>query len=206
MTAPAKNKISVLLVDDHQVVRVGLRSLLTSSPTIEVVGLPDAEGPPPAAGLGDLTLGVTLVLGDDVRIRRRDADIQVAGSLRIQRTPPEPLHVDGTVEIVRGWYTFQGRRFTLRNGSVHFTGGKVGDAKLDLEAWRRSGDYDVTVALAGTLEDPVLLLSDRRIALFAVDKRPEGLTVPFEGGVKPGPAVLEVSKGYRPWPMVLLSR
>lgn len=38
MTAPAKNKISVLLVDDHQVVRVGLRSLLTSSPTIEVVG------------------------------------------------------------------------------------------------------------------------------------------------------------------------
>jgi autotransporter translocation and assembly factor TamB len=130
-----------------------------ADPTIDVVGLPEAEGSPPPAGLGQLTLGVTLVLGDDVRIRRRDADIQVAGSLRIQRTPPEPLHVDGTVEIVRGWYTFQGRRFTLRNGSVRFTGGKVGDAKLDLEAWRRSGDYDVTVALAGTLEDPVLLLS-----------------------------------------------
>jgi hypothetical protein len=55
-------------------------------------------------------------------------------------------------------------------------------------------------------KDPVLLLGDRRIALFAVDKRPEGLTVPFEGGVKPGPAVLEVSKGYRPWPMVVFSR
>jgi DNA-binding NarL/FixJ family response regulator len=38
MTTPAKKKISVLLVDDHQVVRVGLRSLLTSSPAIEVVG------------------------------------------------------------------------------------------------------------------------------------------------------------------------
>jgi translocation and assembly module TamB len=42
---------------------------------------------------------------------------------------------------------------------VRFAGGKVGDAKLDIEAWRRSGDYDVTVAIAGTLEDPVLLLS-----------------------------------------------
>jgi DNA-binding NarL/FixJ family response regulator len=38
MTTPAKKTIRVLLVDDHQVVRVGLRSLLTSSPTIEVIG------------------------------------------------------------------------------------------------------------------------------------------------------------------------
>jgi translocation and assembly module TamB len=130
-----------------------------ADPTIEVVGLPDAEGPPSIAGLGELTLGLTLVLGDDVRIRRRDADIRLAGTLRVERTPPEPLRVDGTVEIVRGWYTFQGRRFTLREGTVRFAGGKVGDAKLDIEAWRRSGDYDVTVAIAGTLEDPVLLLS-----------------------------------------------
>lgn len=38
MTTPAKKPIRVLLVDNHQVVRVGLRSLLTSSPTIEVIG------------------------------------------------------------------------------------------------------------------------------------------------------------------------
>ncbi|MBK7864370.1 MAG: hypothetical protein IPJ65_38370 [Archangiaceae bacterium] len=54
--------------------------------------------------------------------------------------------------------------------------------------------------------DPVLITPDRRIPLFAVDRKPEGLTVPFEGNVKPGPAKLEIPKGYRPWPMVLLAR
>ena len=55
-------------------------------------------------------------------------------------------------------------------------------------------------------KDAVLLYGDKRVPLFSVDKKAEGLTVPFEGGVKPGPAVLEVSKGYRPWPIAVLRR
>ncbi len=55
-------------------------------------------------------------------------------------------------------------------------------------------------------KDAVLIYGDKRVPLFSVDKSAHGLTVPFEGGVKPGPAVLEVSKGYRPWPMVVLAR
>ena len=56
------------------------------------------------------------------------------------------------------------------------------------------------------MKDPVLVMGDRRVPLFSVDRRPEGLTVPFDGGTKPGPAVLEVPKGYRPWPIALLGR
>jgi len=129
-------------------------------PTIEVVGLPaDDAAATQVAGLGDLTLDMALVLGKDVRIRRRDADIKLGGSLRVTRTPPEAMHASGTIEIERGWYTFSGRRFTLRDGSVQFEGGKIGDAKLDIEARRRSGEYDVTVGVTGTLERPVILLS-----------------------------------------------
>jgi translocation and assembly module TamB len=127
--------------------------------TIEVVGLPDTAPPTPAAGLGDLTLALTFTLGDDMRIRRRDADIQLGGTLQVTRVPPEPLHLRGTVEIERGWYTFSGRRFTLRDGAVRFGGGTIGDAALDIEAGRRSGEYDVTVAVQGTVNKPVLLLS-----------------------------------------------
>jgi len=54
--------------------------------------------------------------------------------------------------------------------------------------------------------DAVLISGENRIPLFSVDRKPEGLTVPFERGLKPGPAVLEVPKGYRPWPIALLSR
>jgi hypothetical protein len=54
--------------------------------------------------------------------------------------------------------------------------------------------------------DAVLVQGDRRVPIFTVDKRPEGLTVPFENGVTPGPAVLEIARGYRPWPIALLTR
>lgn len=130
-----------------------------ADPTIEVSGLPERPAAPPVAGLGQLTLGMTLTLGDDMRIRRRDADIQLGGTIRLERTPPEPLRVHGAVKVERGWYTFQGRRFTVRPGEVRFEGGQVGEAKLDLEATRRTGEYDVLVTIAGTVADPVLLLS-----------------------------------------------
>ena len=38
MKSPAKNRIRLVLVDDSQVVRMGLRSLITTEPRIELVG------------------------------------------------------------------------------------------------------------------------------------------------------------------------
>jgi translocation and assembly module TamB len=109
--------------------------------------------------MGDLTLGLTVTLGDGVRILRRDANIRLGGTLHLERTPPEALTVRGTVKVERGWYTFSGRRFTMRSGEVRFDGGPVDGAQLDLEAMRRTGDYDVTVAVQGTIGKPELLLS-----------------------------------------------
>jgi translocation and assembly module TamB len=128
-------------------------------PTIEVIGLPEDTPVPPPTSLGELTLGVTLTLGKSMHIRRRDADIQLGGTLRVERTPPEALRVSGTVKVERGWYTFSGRRFTLLPGAVRFDGGPVGDAELDIEATCRSGEYDVTVAVQGTVAKPALLLT-----------------------------------------------
>ncbi|HWP65814.1 MAG TPA: translocation/assembly module TamB domain-containing protein, partial [Candidatus Limnocylindria bacterium] len=132
---------------------------LEPDPTIEVVGLPGTEAAPPPPSMGELALGVTITLGDGMRIRRRDANVQLGGTLHVERTPPGPLTVRGTVEIERGWYTFSGRRFTMRSGEVRFTGGPVDTAVLDLEATHRTTEYDVTVAVQGTIGTPELLLS-----------------------------------------------
>jgi autotransporter translocation and assembly factor TamB len=42
---------------------------------------------------------------------------------------------------------------------VRFDGGPVGAAELDIEATRRTGEYEVTVAVQGTVAKPELLLS-----------------------------------------------
>jgi hypothetical protein len=128
-------------------------------PTIEVIGLPETASAPRAAGLGNLTLGLAITLGNGMHIRRRDADIQLGGTLRIERTPPGDLQLRGTVKVERGWYTFSSRRFTVREGTVRFDGGPVDEALVDLVATRRSGEYDVTVAIQGTIGKPILLLS-----------------------------------------------
>ena len=50
------------------------------------MGLPEDVTEAPAPGMGELTLGLTLTLGDDMRIRRRDANIQLGGTLHLERT------------------------------------------------------------------------------------------------------------------------
>jgi DNA-binding NarL/FixJ family response regulator len=47
--APEPDRISVLVVDDHEVVRIGLKAFLDSEPDLEVVG--DADGGRPALDL-----------------------------------------------------------------------------------------------------------------------------------------------------------
>jgi hypothetical protein len=128
-------------------------------PTIEVVGLPEEVTEGSAPSMGDLTLALTITLGNDMRIRRRDANVQLGGTLQLRRTPPGALTVRGTVKVEKGWYTFSGRRFTMRSGEVRFDGGPVDGAQLDLEAMYRTGEYDVTVAVQGTIGKPELLLS-----------------------------------------------
>ena len=42
------------------------------------------------------------------------------------RRPRTPLTLRGTVNTVRGFYEFQGRRFDIsRDGTLEFTGGRI---------------------------------------------------------------------------------
>ena len=62
------SKIRLLLVDDHEIVRAGLRMLFSAEPTVEIIG-EAASGEAAVAAVEDLEPDVVLM---DVASRPRD--------------------------------------------------------------------------------------------------------------------------------------
>src|SRR6185312_11819615 len=84
--------------------------------------------------------------------------------MRIQKNPNGPLTLRGTVETVRGFYEFQGRRFEIqRGGNLRFTGQAEINPLIDVTAQRLIPNTGVTatIRVTGTLRAPELQLTSQ---------------------------------------------
>lgn len=136
---------------------------LEPDPTIRVVGLPagpvapsPVEEPPLSEAVA---LDVTLRVERNAWIRRPDAQIELAGHLRVTKEPGAPPRIAGTVRLVRGWYAFQGRRFDIDEGAIVFSGQSPPDPSFEVRASHRSGEYRVLIVIGGSATKPTLDLT-----------------------------------------------
>ncbi len=138
---------------------------VVKDPSIEVLDAPDlvpAEGTAALAqpALADpIRLAVTVTIAHNAWIRRNDADIEIAGELRVTKAPWEPVRINGQIRLVRGWYLFKGRRFTLQQGTITFEGTTPPNPSFDITAVHRAGEYTVEVRITGSADKPALALS-----------------------------------------------
>jgi autotransporter translocation and assembly factor TamB len=109
-----------------------------------------------------------VVRGDDIRPGGPSAmaigsmNATFGADLRIVKNVDGPVTIRGTAETVRGFYEFQGRRFTLqRNGTAQFRGGAQINPDLDVTAERLIPNTGVTarIHITGTPKAPKLALS-----------------------------------------------
>lgn len=107
----------------------------------------------------DLTMMVTVRLGDPVVVRRYDANIRLSGEVYLTKEPADELRISGGIGGSQGWYIFQGRRFEIRSAYVTFSGEVPLDPYLDVEAQYRAGQYLVRIRITGTAKHPSLDLS-----------------------------------------------
>ncbi|MCC6764424.1 MAG: translocation/assembly module TamB domain-containing protein [Deltaproteobacteria bacterium] len=137
-------------------------------PTIVIVG-PGAPPPPPAVPSAPpppsvptiferAAVTVQLAVPRDAWVRRSDANVELQGWITAWKKPGEELHLAGDVRGVRGWYAFQGKKFTLEEGSVRFSGQGF-DPALDITATHRTGEYLVRLEVGGTVTRPTLALA-----------------------------------------------
>jgi TamB, inner membrane protein subunit of TAM complex len=130
--------------------------------SIVVIGGPPPPAPPPPSPgsklLDPLRIDLTIRIERNAFLRRIDANVELGGALRLEKAPGEQLRITGRIELRRGWYAFQGRRFTLDEGRIIFTGNVPPDPSFAIAASYTARDYRVIVHIGGTASKPTLTL------------------------------------------------
>jgi autotransporter translocation and assembly factor TamB len=154
-----------------QILEKTTRNPYSTTPQAPLGG--EAAAPPPTA-FDQMSLKVHLTLPDNLTLRGRqlrvgsgsfgigDMNILAGGEFDIVKAPKGRLEVTGTAEVVRGTYTFQGRRFDVVPGSeVRFPGGPPSDPLINVTATRDVSGITAQVRLQGPARNPQIALSSR---------------------------------------------
>ncbi|MCH2173344.1 translocation/assembly module TamB domain-containing protein [Myxococcota bacterium] len=86
------------------------------------------------------------------------ADVELNGDIQLTKAKGEPPRYSGEVEVVRGNYTFYGRRFAIQHGTARFPGTLKPIPQIDLEGTYRVADVTIHAYLTGDALDPTLRL------------------------------------------------
>jgi autotransporter translocation and assembly factor TamB len=148
-------------------------SAYATKPTDFTTGATSDRGQQAAPGLMDaLGMDVHLTVPNDLVVKASDLKapgaviglgamaVTLGGDVRAQKEPGKSVRLVGTVNTVRGFYDFQGRRFTiLRDGNVRFEGLEDINPSLDLQAERVIQAVTARVRVRGTVQKPEIELS-----------------------------------------------
>jgi autotransporter translocation and assembly factor TamB len=94
-------------------------------------------------------------------IRHPDIVSELSGNIHATKAPGRDIDLKGRIDVVRGWVSFQGRRFQLARGRIEFIGGTKIDPTLDIVAQYRLPQYLVEAIIGGTAEKPSLTLASQ---------------------------------------------
>ena len=143
----------------------------TSIDTTKTVGSNEDTRP---GLLGTTELDLHLTIPDDLVVKADDlktgaapiglgkVNITLGGDVNVSAAPGKPLTFVGEVNTVRGFYDYQGRRFTiLRDGKIRFEGDPVTqlDPALDVAGERMIQAVTVRVNVRGHLRMPEIELT-----------------------------------------------
>jgi autotransporter translocation and assembly factor TamB len=161
--------VSGRIAVDHATVRPAALpasgpSVPPPDPTIVVIGRPVSDEEVRASVTPSLAaathVAVTIEIERNAWIRRADADIEIGGKLEVTKAPDDGVRIVGEIRLLRGWYAFQGRRFTLeQEGHIEFAGQSPPQPTFDITAVYQTRDYRILVHVSGSAEKPTLELT-----------------------------------------------
>jgi autotransporter translocation and assembly factor TamB len=109
----------------------------------------------------NLTLDLAMRMPGNLWVRHPDAVAELSGNIKVSKARQRNLDLTGRVDVVRGSFAFQGRRFQLVRGTVEFTGGDKINPSLDIAAQYKLPNYQVDAIIAGSMDKPTLTLASQ---------------------------------------------
>jgi translocation and assembly module TamB len=105
----------------------------------------------------EVTIGVQLVLGDDVRVDSYGLKARIEGNIAAYVAPGEVSTATGELKIAEGGkYSAYTRELDIERGRLIFTGGPTSDPGVDMRASKEFPEATVGVNVRGTLRAPKL--------------------------------------------------
>jgi len=151
---------------------VGSSAYATKQTEFATSSANDQGQTPPPSGFDALRMNVHLTVPNDLVIRATDLSVPDApislgavnmtlgGDLRVTKEPGGIISIVGPVRTIRGWYDFQGRRFTLlRDGTIQFIGTWPPDPALNIKTQRVIQGVTANVNVQGSLSMPQVVLT-----------------------------------------------
>ncbi len=148
-----------------------------------------------------LSLDLKLRAPGNLWIRHPELVSELSGEIQARKAPNQDLDLTGRIEMARGWFAFQGRRFELTRGSIEFSGGDKINPALDILAQYRLPQYQVDAIIGGTAEKPSLTLTSQPrleqadiLALLIFGKPTAALNQKEQGSLQQ--SALNITGGY----------
>jgi autotransporter translocation and assembly factor TamB len=109
--------------------------------------------------------------------------IELSGNMRVTKDLHAPFILSGSIETVRGYASYYGKRFTVESGQVTFTGIPEINPMLDVTVAQKVSDYLVSIHVTGRAQQPMLAFSSTPeltqtdiLSLLVMGKTTERLT------------------------------
>lgn len=145
---------------------------VSTSPVPGAVPVDPHAAPVPPSVFAGAALSIDVILPDNVIVRGRgiqtddgpiglgDVNLTLGGTLQVMKARGAEASLVGEVNVVRGTYDFQGRRFAIERGSrLRFRGDDYTNPTLEITATREVSGVTVTARIQGTAAAPSLTLS-----------------------------------------------
>ena len=113
------------------------------------------------APLPFLRADVSLDMPRNVWVQGAGAAVELRGTLRVTKDLHAPFIVHGSIETVRGFATFYGKKFLLEQGRVTFPGTEEINPIVDVVATHTVSIYTVSIHVEGKAQQPQLTLSSQ---------------------------------------------
>jgi translocation and assembly module TamB len=111
------------------------------------------QAPAKAAPSFETALAVTVNAPRRIFVRGRGLESEWSADLAVVGTAAAP-RVTGAVKLVRGQFSFGGKRFALTEGVISFTGGERIDPSLRIAAEYRATDLTALIRVTGEASKP----------------------------------------------------